>query len=304
MGRAEVMFAACAIAAALMTGTACAIASADPADSPAGETSNSTTSDDDQPADQSTDDDANTYSGDSDRTGGEDTTTGGGEGSGDEDVGKDVGKDDAPVADDSGAADNREGRTANRTPVMIPEAPPADLLPFPEELPPLPLEPPVPPADLPPGEPDAVDVTMLGPGTSQSGGNESPVMKLPILIAPPAPPVHILGTSITARGTSRLALTSPSRGQGEPWPPPRQPTTGLREPPIGSAGVSVPGQTVNRIGYNRDGLPRLRLAEMAAGALPGIGGIIVMTAAGVCLGHRQATAANQLRAHGLDRFLA
>ena len=68
--------------------------------------------------------------------------------------------------------------------------------------------------------------------------------------------------------------------------------------------MSFPGQTANRIGLTKDGLPRVRLPAMAAGALPGIGGIIVMTAAGVCLGHRQATAANQLRAHGLDRFLA
>ena len=43
---------------------------------------------------------------------------------------------------------------------------------------------------------------------------------------------------------------------------------------------------------------------MAAGALPGVGGIVVMTAAGVCLGYRQAIAAQRLQAHGVDRFLA
>jgi hypothetical protein len=43
---------------------------------------------------------------------------------------------------------------------------------------------------------------------------------------------------------------------------------------------------------------------MAAGALPGIAGMMAMTAAGVCLGRRQAMAAHQLRAQGLDRFLA
>lgn len=297
MGRAEVLFAACAVAVALLAGTACAIASADPLDTSSSESSNSSPSDEDKSTGE--DDAANTYSGD-DRIGGQDTTAGGAEESGDDQAGEDKAGDDKP--DDSGAAENRDGRTANKMPSKLPEAPPADLIPLPEELPPLPLEPPLPPADLPPSEPDAIDVTMIGPGASQSARNEYPVMKVPVIVAL-APPGHILGTSITARGTSRPALTPPSRGPGEPWAPPRQPTTELREPPITSAGLSVPGQTANRIGYPKEGLPRVRLPEMVAGALPGISGIIVMTAAGVCLGYRQATAAHQLRAHGLDRFL-
>ncbi len=279
MGRAEVLFAACAVAVALLAGTACAIASADPTDTPAGESSNESSAGDDQPANESTVDDANTYSGDNDRTGGEEEPS------------------DAPVeeekADDSGASDSREGRTANKMPSKLPEAPPFDIIPLPEELPPLPLEPPV--------EIDAIDVTMLGPGASSSGGNESPAMKLPAIIAPPAPPVHILGTSITVRGTSRPALTSSSRGPGEPSPPPRQPTTDLREPPI-TPGIGA--LTAGRAGNTKENMPRVRLPGLAASALPGLSGIIVMTAAGVCLGHRQATAANRLRAHGVDRFLA
>ncbi len=283
MARAEALFAACAVAVALLAGTACAIASADPTDTPAGESANETSSGDDhQPANESTVDEANTYSGDNDRTGGEEEHS------------------DPPVeeekADDSGASDSREGRTANKMPSKFPEAPPADILPLPEELPPLPLEPPV--------EVDAIDVTMVGPGASQSERNDSPALKLPAIIAPPAPPGHILGTSITARGTSRPPVKSPSRGPAEQLPPPRQPTTGLREPPVTSAGLGGPGQTANRTGYNKDGLPRVRLPGLAASALPGLSGIIAITAAGVCLGHRQATAANRLRAHGVDRFLA
>jgi hypothetical protein len=296
MGRAEVLFAACAVAVALLAGTACAIASADPADTSAGESTNETTSGDErQSANEPTVDDANTYSGDNDKTGGEDTT------GGEEESGGDRADDDN--ADDSGAPDGRNGRTANKMPSKLPEAPPVDILPLPEELPPLPLEPPLPPADLPPGEPDAVDVTMVGPGASQSARNESPAIKLPAIIAPPALPGHILGTSITARGISRPPVTSPSRGSGEPLPSPRQPTTGLRGLPVTSAGLSGPGQTAYRTGYNKDGLPRVRWLEMAAGALPGIGGMIVMTAAGVCLGYRQATAAQRLQAYGVDRFL-
>ena len=295
MGRAEMLFAAGAIALAILAGAADAIASADPGDTPAGESADAGASDADQPkdmsVDQSTDDNAETYTGDNDRTAGEESGGGEDNAGGDADL----------VDEDSGNGDNRDGRTANRVPMWLPEVP-ADLGPLPDELPPLPLEPPLPPADLPPGEPDVVDVTMVGPGASPSEGNDSPVMKMPVIIAPPAPSGYILGTSITARGTLRPALTPPSRGPAE-QPALRQPTTGLREPPITSAGVSIP-QTANRIGVTKEGLPRVRLAETVAGALPGIGGIIVMTAAGVCLGHRQATAANQLRAHGLDRFLA
>ena len=213
MGRAEMLFAAGAIALAILAGAADAIASADPGDTPAGESADAGASDADQPkdmsVDQSTDDNAETYTGDNDRTAGEESGGGEDNAGGDADRG-----DEDSVDEDSGNGDNRDGRTANRVPMWLPEVP-ADLGPLPDELPPLPLEPPLPPVDLPPGEPDVVDVTMLGPGASPSEGNESPAMKLPAIIAPPAPPVHILGTSITARGTSRPALTSPSRGPGE-----------------------------------------------------------------------------------------
>ena len=302
MGRADGLFAACAIAVALLAGAAGAVASADPADGPAGESTNASASDDDQSkdpsVDQSADGDAETYSGENDRdSGGEPLGDPGAQGSGDEHDGDDV-----PVDEDSGNGDNRDGKTAARVPMRVPELP-AELIPIPEDLPPIPEEPPLPPADLPPVDPEPIDVTMVGPGASIARGNESPVMKLPVIFAPPAPPGHILGASITARGTLRPAFTSPSRAPGDVSPPPRQPTTGLREPPT-SVGLSGPGQPANRTGYNKDGPPRVRLPEMAAGALPGVGGIIVMTAAGVCLGYRQAMAAHQLRAHGLDRFLA
>ncbi len=208
---------------------------------------------------------------------------------------------DAPVeeekSDDSGASDSREGRTANKMPSKLPEAPPVDIIPLPEELPPLPLE--------PPGEArcDRRDhgrtrcVAIRGkriPRDETAGDHRA-------TRAAGAHPWHVdHGARHVATARSRRHRA----GLAEPLPPPRQPTTELREPPITSAGLSGPGQTANRTGYTKDGLPRVRLPGLAASALPGIGGIIVMTAAGVCLGHRQATAANRLRAHGVDRFLA
>jgi hypothetical protein len=46
------------------------------------------------------------------------------------------------------------------------------------------------------------------------------------------------------------------------------------------------------------------LSELAAGALPGVAGMLIMTACGVCLGYRQAMAGQMLRTQGTDRFLA
>jgi hypothetical protein len=43
---------------------------------------------------------------------------------------------------------------------------------------------------------------------------------------------------------------------------------------------------------------------MAAVALPGVVGMLIMTASGVCLGYRQAMAGQPLRTQGADRFLA
>jgi hypothetical protein len=320
MGRAEVLLAACAIAVALLAGATGAVASADPGDSAASESTSGSSSDAgteksaersvDQPTDDSVPD---TYaSGQNDRTAGDQSgDVGGSNAGGAQESGDDHDGDKKPVDDDSGKGNNLDGRTVNRVPLLIPEAPPsADLVPFPEELPRFPEEPVPPPADLPPGVPgelDPVDVTMVGPSASLSDGNGSPVMTMPAVVAPViAPPGHLLGASIAARGTLGSAVTSPSRRAGEPAPPARQPATSeprLREPPTSSSGLSG-GQHTSRTGYVSEGLPRVRLSDMAAGALPGVAGIMVMTSAGVCLGYRQAMAGQQLRAQGVDRFLA
>ena len=57
-----------------------------------------------------------------------------------------------------------------------------------------------------------------------------------------------------------------------------------------------------RPGYP-DYLRDANFAELAAVALPGLGGIIAITALGGFLGHRQAKATYVLRAAGTARFL-
>jgi hypothetical protein len=309
MGRADMHFAACAIAVALLAGAGGAVAAADTGDSAGSESTNN--SDSASGTDQSADHtDASTNAGGANaNTAGDqpgDTaqnTTGGAEGG-----------EKKPVDDNSGTDNGPGGRTINRAPTLFPEAPPpVDLAPLPEEVPPPPLAPVLPPIDQPPGEPDVpepVDATTVGVGAVRHGGNEPPVLTVPVIVAPvPAMPGPLLGASIAPRATfGGPAFTSSSRWAGEPAPPMRQPSTSeplLREPPATNAGLTARGQTSKEAGYSTEYVRSPRLSEMAAGALAGAAGMLIMTASGVCLGYRQAMAGQLLRTQGADdRFLA
>jgi hypothetical protein len=310
MGRADMHFAACAIAVALLAGAGGAVAAADTGDSAGSESTNN--SDSASGTNQSADHtDASTYAGGANaNTAGDqpgDTaqkTTGGEEG------GEKKGEK-KPVDGDSGTDIGPGDKTISRVPILLPEAPPpVDFAPLPEEVPPPPRAPVLPPIDVPPvpAEPEPVDATD-GASAVLHGGNELPVLTAPVIVAPvPVLPGHILGASIAPRATfGGPALTLTSRWAGEPAPPIRQPSTSeppLREPPPTNAGLTARGQTSKEAGYANEYLRSPRLSEMAAGALPGVAGMLIMTASGVCLGYRQAMAGQLLRPQGADRFLA
>jgi hypothetical protein len=327
MGRADMHLAVCAIAAALLAGVSSAVAAADTGDSAASGSTNS--SDSANGTGQSGDHtDASTYSGGAnantaadqpgstgkDRTGGAAGSGGAAEIGGAEGGEKKGEK--KPVDDNSGTDNGPGGRTINRAPALLPEAPPpVDFAPLPEEVPPPPLAPVLPPIDQPPGlpaEPGPVDATTVGAGAVLHGGNEPPVLTAPVIVAAvPAMPGPILGASIAPRATfGGPAFTSTSRWAGEPAPPIRQirqPSTSeplLREPPPTNVGLTARGQTSKEAGYTNEYLRSPRLSEMAAGALPGVAGMLIMTASGVCIGYRQAMAGQLLRPQGADRFLA
>jgi hypothetical protein len=298
-------FAACAIAVALLAGAGGAVAAADTGDSAGSESTNNSdsASGTDQSADHTnaggaTANTAGDQPGDTAQN-----TTGGAEGGEKE-----------PVDDNSGTDNGPGGRTINRAPTLLPEAPPpVDLAPLPEEVPPPPLAPVLPPIDQPPGEPDVPepgDATTVGGSAVLHGGNEAPVLTVPVIVAPvPAMPGPLLGASIAPRATfGGPAFTSSSRWAGEPAPPMRQPSTSeplLREPPATNASLTARGQTSKEAGYSSEYVRSPRLSEMAAGALAGVAGMLIMTASGVCLGYRQAMAGQLLRTQGADdRFLA
>jgi hypothetical protein len=332
MGRADMHLGACAIAVALLAGASSAVAAADTGDSAGSGSTNS--SDSASGTGQSADHtDASTYSGGAnantaadqpgstaqDRTGGAAKSggaagSGGAEGSGGAaGSGGAEGGEKKPVDDNSGTDNGPGGRTINRAPTLLPEAPPpVDFAPLPEEVPPPPLAPVLPPIDQPPSvpaEPGPVDATTVGAGAVLHGGNEPPVLTAPVIVAlVPAMPGPILGASIAPRATfGGSEFTSSSRWAGEPAPPIRQPSTSeplLREPPATNARLTARGQTSKEAGYTNEYLRSPRLSEMAAGALPGVAGMLIMTASGVCIGYRQAMAGQLLRPQGADRFLA
>jgi hypothetical protein len=202
-----------------------------------------------------------------------------------------------PVDHDPGSSEC-PGKTIHRPP------PPVDLAPLPHA----PALGAPPPADLPPNipaspvDPDPID-SVAGERGHRHGGNEPPVLTAPMLVAPaPLPPVHIVGTSIAPRGR---AVDPTPQPVGEPSPrllrasadgPP------LRDPTLTSFGVTTPGQIPYRTGYSE--YSSRPLGGRAAEALPGVAGLVIMTASGICLGYRQAKTAQELRTNGVDRFMS
>jgi len=295
MGRADTHLAACAIAAALLlAGANGAVAAADPVDSAAAENPSSTASD--SGPDQSAHTSASSTGASSENAGtvgdqaGQAAQDNSGDAkespkeSGDEQVGK------KPADDDSGTSDC-PGKTVTRAPLVLPEAPP------PIDLPPaLPAT---------PADPDIVDAA-AGGEVHHPDRNEPPVLTVPIVVAPPpTPPMHILGVSVAPRvGPSEPAVKWMPQWGGEPAPRLLRASTSerlLREPPA-NVGLTARGQNPDRTGYNNEQVRR-PLADMAAGALPGVAGIVMMTATGICLGYRQAKIGQLLRIEGADPFL-
>jgi hypothetical protein len=227
-----------------------------------------------------------------------------------------------PVDKDPGTHDNPGDKSISRVPLRPEAPPPLDLIPLPQapapaDLAPLPAAPLAPapeappPADLPPPipaapvDPDTVDA-IDGEARHRPGGNEPPVLTVPIVIArAPIPPTQLLGASIATRWTSSGSAVEPTpRWSGGSSPRLLRASSDqllLPEPWLKSFGSTAREQLAYRSGYGE--YSARSLARTAAGALPGLAGLMMMTACGVCLGYRQANMAQQLRADGFDRFL-
>ncbi|MBI5338515.1 MAG: hypothetical protein HZB45_12610 [Mycolicibacterium rufum] len=145
-----------------------------------------------------------------------------------------------------------------------------------------------PPVEVP-FDPDVID-TIPGVGLP-AAGTGAPI-SAPLLTVPVAAGT---GGAATPAAVGGGAPAAPRRVVAEP-PPARQP------PPAPEAPPGAPATPSGRIGYG-EALRTAGTSQLAALALPGVVGIVVLTALGGLLGYRQAKAGQALRARGTARFM-
>ncbi|MBV8929002.1 MAG: hypothetical protein JO152_07755, partial [Mycobacteriaceae bacterium] len=101
-----------------------------------------------------------------------------------------------------------------------------------------------------------------------------------------------------------------------PWVPPRalaEPPAGAPKPRIGESvppgrepvpgvGAQMNTQASYRPGYS-DYLRTAGVRQLATVALPGLGGMLILTAGGGLIGYRQAKAGHSVRTRSIERFL-
>lgn len=203
--------------------------------------------------------------------------------------------------------------TEPTTPCPEPSQPPGPPAPNPPEsgggggggaiipLPPFKL-PSIPDMQLPgelqpsqPGAPGGSDVLDAGAGAAAAAAPLGPAapIAMPVIVAPPV--------GIGAGGAGA--------GGASAGPPPAVPRAVTAEPPAGrisppangGSNVAVPNPSY-RAGYT-EYLRSAALPQVAALALPGLAGILVLTGAGGLVGYRQAKAGHAVRVSGSARFM-
>lgn len=148
---------------------------------------------------------------------------------------------------------------------------------------------------LPNGLPSASTEPIVGPGVVAAGAAAAPLapIALPAIVVPVALPGGLAGGGGVRPGALGRPTTEPA--------PTRQSPPGARAGQEASPS-SVPASTY-RAGYGS----YLRSAgpgEIAAVALPGFVGILLLTGAGGLIGYRQARAGRTIRAGAMERFMS
>jgi hypothetical protein len=146
---------------------------------------------------------------------------------------------------------------------------------------------------LPPAaEPSVLDVL---PGVGAAAAQlPVPPITLPVIVAP-------MGVGLGGGGGAPAAPRAPSL--------PSAPRGATAQPPAGreplparvGSNVTVPPSSY-RIGYT-DYLRNAGLSQVAALAVPGVAGMLVLTGAGGLVGYRQAKAGHAVHTNGTARFV-
>jgi hypothetical protein len=154
----------------------------------------------------------------------------------------------------------------------------------------LPGELPPPPPGLP-GEPAVIDAGAGVVAGAAPVGAAVPIA-LPVIVAPG---VGVAGGAGSGGSAGQAGL--PPAPRGLPWQPPagRNP-----QPANVGSNAAVPNASY-RIGYN-EYLRTAALPQVAALAVPGLVGILVLTGAGGLVGYRQAKAGHAVHVGGSARF--
>ena len=141
-------------------------------------------------------------------------------------------------------------------------------------------------------------------GSGSASSSQPPVFQAPLVVSVPrAMTVAGAGPRVTRPGQAGEPAATAPGAAGVPTPRIRgsvAPTPGTSVAP---APLSATGQMAGPAGYPRV-LTGPTLAEIAAVALPGLGGLMLVTFGGGVLGYRQANSLRFVRTAGAERFLA
>jgi hypothetical protein len=125
---------------------------------------------------------------------------------------------------------------------------------------------------------------------------------LPVIVAPPlALPIPRLAPGVGAGGGGGGQGSGPGSGPNAGPKSVAPPRAGREPAPVaGSGNVAVPASY--RVGYV-EYLRTAGMTQIAAVAVPGVAGIMLLTGAGGLLGYRQAKAGHTVRSGGTARFV-
>lgn len=161
------------------------------------------------------------------------------------------------------------------------------------------------------GGPEDVDPVVDAGGAGDPGQfiEGSPgVLEVPMIVAPPPVPVSVVGVAPLPAVVPGAPAGAPSPGLFGIQAPLPSPASG--GPMMISPGANAPalqGSGLASGATTRLGLPSATRAASPlgrwVGALPGLSGLLMVTACGGFIGYRQANAGRYVRAGGADRFL-
>jgi hypothetical protein len=168
------------------------------------------------------------------------------------------------------------------------------------------------PAEVP--DVEAIDSSVQG-GSDYAPARDSQPIRAPVVIAPPpAAPPRPVAPPVIPSVIPPVPAAPPSAG-GRPGGQVHMPTSiiagappGMREPAPAPAPASGTGAVpvdiaATRVGYQQY-LRTAKTIDIAAVTLPGVAGLVLMTATGTVIGRRQARAAHMLPHTGAVRFMA